>query len=724
MKRVLVWCLAFALLFGLTACKPGAKNGEDSSDEVVDTTRTSEPGVIEATEPEATEAPKDSIDEKLLASETIDSYKLAWPADFDFFRPAENPEGRALEGIIFTAPYRQVRRGESFQFVPELLAKDLVLSDDGLRAELYFREQPIAEGLPVVSAADYHQYIKELLSARRENPLARRIIDELCIVGAHEYYRGAKYNNTNPQELANWRTELIGKLEEQGLLGELGPSLGVIVEVNKAEETGTDTDQHLGETEESEATEPDKPEEDADEQAEQETEVSAEAKLQLIAEIEDYLKAESRNFSARVNQKVYDQLPKKRPYWATVGVTLEDDDEGIEYLVLEFSRPISKLKLMKELSQHGILAYRGGLERKNFDRIMDGDYEGELFSELEKIGFVLPGPYAIEELSDKSLLLKQRKNFTNGVSLPDRILFRKFANQDAMAEAFNSAEITEYYYKDVFQMDLNHPGLVKLPSSIWGVYINCEGRNDSPYLQSLELRTALRKSIHRDYIVNSIMPQMKATTVLLNDAVLDPFDTDKNYRDSLEARGNIAANNGLDLLNSENSFQVALNNYGMSKFELELCFPEGSEELELVAGELKSQWEVYFKPERLVVKLRPLPTEEFWRALSLADYDLALAPFDVDPYDALRAFAAFTAAGPGNIPAFASKDYSDLYANLAAREGLLSDNEWRNGVAMLEHQLLESGAIVPLFETRDFAVMGELAQSGTSYLPALDFRSY
>lgn len=708
-QKLMAYFLAIILLLGLvsafTACQ---KNEGDEELTTVSRPETSLPTEAEQTEAEAESESEieetsavvyDPFDKSLIISPNEQRVHYAWPQSLNFFALPKTPEERALIGALLTAPLRAVRDETGLHYVPELLAKLPEISEDGLTLTLTFRNEPLSPEGPIVTAKAYHDYLKEVMSARRHNPLAEAIIDELEIQGALSYYQGAKRNNTNPVELEARRAELLNDLRLSRAQGEgdgelLG--LGVFSQEELEEEPIEGSEAVLTRAED------------------------------LLAALTEYQRKLRRNLGARINQRVYDSLGSKRPLWATVGIRLLGEEDEPSVLELQLDRPLTHLKIYEALSQFGLLAYRGGLERAEFDPMLDRSLSEDDLSYLHKLGWTCPSVYQIDTITDESLVLKRDPEHLNaGYCLPDVLHFRHYESPKEEMEGFIDGGLDSYYYHGHFDLDRAHPNLRKLPAELWAVYVNCrQERSNLAAPMMTDTRLALARSLDRRSLIQEALPHAEPTTVIISRAVRDPHMPERAFRDVLVAQGNEAPNGGLDRLAAERHFQAALELSGLSELKYRLLYMQGSSELEAVADALKAQWEGAFG-SALQIDCVALSRADFWRELSLGAFDLALAPLPQDPFDALSLFAPFADSGYQNTTGYIDENFNALFQEFAAQEGILPAEEWYNGIARLERMLLDEAVIIPLWTSTDYVVMSDQNPDlGESYLPDLDYRSY
>lgn len=812
-KRLQSLVLSFLLIAGLVfpvGCKPGAKEaGEKQGVEVSEDTPLVDQSDSTADDSDLGVEPEilpDGFDPLIKDYSETERYQLLWPGDLSYFQAGKSPEAKLFQGLFFAAPLRQIRSEAGFSFVPELLAELPEFSEDGLEVILRFRNEPLAPGLEPVTATAYHDFLKQMLSAKRHNPLALEIINKLPLEGALEYYRGAIRNNYNPSELAaeaeELRADLLaynqsrpeserlghGFLTSAELSAEPEPEQDSAAEDNEAEDADgqaeldlpaevdseldqeADLDSETDSNEEAQNPDAEASEEAAEDAVSEQEESSPEAQREaLIERLQAYLAKEAKNFGRGISQRVYEQLPEKRPLWASVGISLvevnadpleaeladsepsgeqeeadaealtepEDIDEadleedqtelpsGKDYeLHLRFTRAVNKLDIYHLLSQYGPLVYRAGLSEDSAKALLDGQIPAHDWRSISSSLETSYGPYTLAELSDQTIVLERRpEHLSASYSKPDHYLFRKFKTAEEMVEVFNQGGLDEYRYRGVFNLDRHHEHAKAFPGATWSVYFNRQPSPGREYLSTDNFRTALGLSLHRPYLVSSIIPHMQSTTTLFSESALDPFDWSLSYRDSLEAKGNVAPNDGLDMLAAEAAYTSLLNSYGLAKIDCSLIYPAGSEDLAKVAGELKTQWELFFKAERIELELIPLSLDELSIAMLSGQYDLALAPFEYDPFDPLAALESFTYLGFDNLTAYENSEFTALYNDMRQREGLLTEGEWRGGLARLEQMLLLDRSILPLFIADEYIVFSEQVDYAEKWIPAIEFRT-
>ncbi len=743
--RVLLWLFSFSFLLNLAACgKTQPTDVTEAPTVLEDASESIEETTTAAPTPPTTTEKRDELDYDLPELEEDSLYQLPVdhkPNAVPFYRThSEDTTFHALTGRNL---FRLVNLNKAATYIPDLLAQEPEISEDGLNITLTFRNDSI-------TAHDFYAYMKEFLNPLNPKPAVEDFLAQIPITGALAYFVGDQSLYADANELYDLRLELE---TAEDTLEELLTARGEEIRLEEEDEDAEDEeDEETSETTTTEAeatTTEETTEETSDETIELEEDAIAEQES-LIEELSEQIAAIDALGYRKTDRETYDNLPQTPVGFDTVGI--HEDAENDAVLTLQLDRPITELKLRVWFSNYSPTAIT---LLDPFDILRVEETEDETAAEQEPLpeedpedvktlaernnepfaayfqdlkegtslaDFTYAGPYAIATETANSLLLDKQDAEAGRYYATEQVLLRILTNFKQEGEAFVAGKLDEFRLRGDYTVDLNHEGLRAVPGPTWALVFQCERNIQSrAYIDEWNFRTAVGAILDRYFLIKSIAPQNEITTTVIPESARNPFDINQRYREHEIAQSVVQEDNGINPVRAEAA--LAEINYrfaDLRPYKLRISIPEDNDVYRLIAEELKMQWEMYHG-ERMTIEIKPYSLGKYFERNFIGKFDVILMPLPQDPMDPLATLAMFRTDHPLNVGNFSDALFDAGFDELVELETTLTEEEWFDRVAELENILLESYAVIPLFQQVDLVVYQNDFNPTAEELPGLGF---
>lgn len=743
LARALLWLFSLAFVLNLTAC--GKKQQSDVTEQELpqeEADFVSDETTAEPTPPPTTTELRDELDIDLPELQEESLYQLPIdhkPNPVPFYRTSSEDE--TFHALVGRNLFRLVNIQNQAVYIPDLLAEEPVVSDDGLFITLTFKNE-------TVTAHDYAAYLKEFLNPLNPKPAVEDFLQKVPVTGALAYFIGDQSLYANANELYDLRVERDAAVET---LEELIDAADGDIQLEEDEEELEE--EELEEEEEEATSETTTVEETAPSETEaQETPEEAEDDIAvqeaLLQELDEQIAAIEAMGYRRTDRETYDNLPQTPVSFDTVGI--QEDPENDTVLTLQLDRPITDLTFRTWFSNYSptaitlldafdILRVEEPADETVQEPLPETDPEemptlAELnddpfaayFQNLKEgtslSDFTYAGPYTIATETANSLLLQKQDEQMGRYYATQQVLLRILTNFKQEGEAFVAGNLDEFKLRGEYTVDLNHEGLREVPGPTWALIFQCERNIESrAYIDEWNFRTAVGAILDRYFLIKSIAPQNEITTTVISQSARNPYNINQRYRDNEIAQTVEQENKGIDAVKADAALSEI--NYRFSDlrpYKLRLSIPEDNEIYRQIAEELKIQWDMYHG-ERMTVEIKSYPLEKYYERNFQGKFDVILMPLPQDPLDPLATLAMFRTGHPLNVGNFSDALFDAGYDELVELQATLTEEEWLQRVADLEKILIDSYAVIPLFQQVDLVVYQSEFNPSMEELPGLGF---
>lgn len=397
--------------------------------------------------------------------------------------------------------------------------------------------------------------------------------------------------------------------------------------------------------------------------------------------------------------------------WDDVGIKVIEGNK----LQITLEKPLSKSEFQNVFAES---VATSPVNPKIYEKCFSYDrMENNYGMDIEKIS--CSGPYFIEKWIPKESIryVKSHNDVLGELYKVDVIEETLCNNQIEANQLFHEDKIDhiKIFSKKYFDYSKEKNVYKEDVECIWTMFVNMDSK-DNPILNNKDFRTALFYGVDREAITKDVLGGSTPAPYFIPKGVY--VDTEREYRETKEAKKIVPENYGHDKKKAKKAFDKAYKDNGNKKVTVTLKYTDSSDDIESISKYLEKSYEELFGKDKFNLELEPLPFITVYENMESENYDLAIGAWRGSAFSPWKDMQVYTSDYPAKLDTLRNKEFDKLQEKATSGDLVCKEKERFDALVRMEEILYEQMPFIPVYQGQQINIYSdEIELKGKKVFP-------